>query len=166
MENTKHTMMGIRNLSLFISLLFFMSCSSHKNIQNSVNSIIENNEYTFIYIGSHWCQGSINSFVNHYSSIIDYCQGKIATVVIFFDRNGAVASNEEVNKCSPSLFATLSSRGSFLDKMSMNKICDDLLNDYKKEFKSPICIICHKDGSIIKQNLISESDIDNLKFNK
>ena len=48
----------------------------------------------------------------------------------------------------------------------MNKICDDLLNDYKKEFKSPICIICHKDGSIIKQNLISESDIDNLKFNK
>lgn len=158
--------MGKRNLLLLINLLFFISCSSHKNIDNSINGIIKNNEYTFIYIGSYWCKGSVNSFINHYSSIVDNCQSKIATVVIFFDKNGIVASNEEVNKCSPSLFAILPSRGSLLDKISMNKICDDLLNDYKKEFKSPICIICDKEGSIIKQNLILESDIDNLRSNK
>lgn len=39
-----------------------------------------------------------------------------------------------------------------LDKIRMNNICDNLLKDYNREFKSPIYFLCDKDGVIIKDN--------------
>ena len=159
MVNTKPIMMGKRNLSLSISLILMLivtSCSTSNAIQKEVKNIMESNDYTFVYMGTHWCQASINNFLNNYSNINKY-DDKMGVVIIFFDNNNKIAYNEKIMKYSPMLFK---SKGPLFDKIRMNNICDNLLKDYKREFKSPIYFLCNKDGVIIKN--ISFTKIEEL----
>lgn len=151
--------MGKRNLSLSISLILMLivtSCSTSNAIQKEVKNIMESNDYTFVYMGTHWCQASINNFLNNYSNINKY-DDKMGVVIIFFDNNNKIAYNEKIMKYSPMLFK---SKGPLFDKIRMNNICDNLLKDYKREFKSPIYFLCNKDGVIIKN--ISFTKIEEL----
>ncbi|MBQ8223187.1 MAG: hypothetical protein IJZ87_07615 [Bacteroidales bacterium] len=157
MGNTKPTTMVRKNILLLISAIsIFTSCSTNNVVQKEVHDIIYSNDYTFVYMGTHWCQASINNFFNNYSRINEY-KDKMGVLIIFFDSNDIIASNKEIMKYSPIL---LTSKGPLLDKICMNNICNNVLKNHDFMFKSPIYFLCNRDGIILESNSIM--DIEKL----
>ena len=144
--------MMIRYLTIFLLLLFF-SCvndsAKNEKLVDSINNVIEDNEYTVIYFGAHWCGPCTWVFENKMTEIFDTDYDNLGCVTIFFDSGNKVEKNEDIMKYSPVI---LSSIGGLLDKNRANNILKESLQDYEDVNYMPIMILCDKKGNIINRS--------------
>ena len=143
--------MMIRYLTIFLLLLFSCGNDSAKNekLVDSINNVIEDNEYTVIYFGAHWCGPCTWVFENKMTEILDTDYDNLGCVTIFFDSGNKVEKNEDIMKYSPVI---LSSIGGLLDKNRANNILKESLQDYEDVNYMPIMILCDKKGNIINRS--------------
>ena len=139
-------------LLLIFMLLSMVSCGdngSNDKLVNTIEELIENNEYTVIYFGAHWCGPCTWVFENKMTEILDADYDKLGCVTIFFDSGNKVEKNEDIMKYSPVI---LSSIGGLLDKNRANNILKESLQDYEDVNYMPIMILCDKKGNIINRS--------------
>ncbi len=140
--------MRIKHQLIYL-LLFLVSCVNNESegkLLNSIKDTIENNEYTVIYFGAHWCGPCTYVFENNMSKIIDAAYDNLGYVTIFFDSENKVESNENIMRYSPVILPSI---GGLLDKNRANNILKESLQNYKDVNYMPIMILCDKEGNII-----------------
>lgn len=143
--------MKTRLLLIFL-LLSMVSCGdngSNDKLVNTIEELIENNEYTVIYFGAHWCGPCNRVFENKMSEIIDADFDKLGCITIFFDSGNKVRNNENIMKYSPVIMPSI---GGLLDKNRANNILKESLQDYEDVNYMPIMILCDKKGNIINRS--------------
>ena len=144
--------MMIRYLTIFLLLLFF-SCGNdsvnNEKLVDSINNVIEDNEYTVIYFGAHWCGPCTWVFENKMTEILDADYDNLGCVTIFFDSGDKVRNNENIMKYSPVILPSI---GGLLDKNRANNILKESLQDYEDVNYMPIMILCDKKGNIINRS--------------
>ena len=143
--------MMIRYLTIFLLLLFSCGNDSAKNekLVDSINNVIEDNEYTVIYFGAHWCGPCTWVFENKMTEILDADYDNLGCVTIFFDSGNKVEKNEDIMKYSPVILPSI---GGLLDKNRANNILKESLQDYEDVNYMPIMILCDKKGNIINRS--------------
>lgn len=144
--------MMIRYLTIFLLFLFF-SCGNdsakNEKLVDSINNVIEDNEYTVIYFGAHWCGPCTWVFENKMTEILDADYDKLGCITIFFDSGNKVRNNENIMKYSPVILPSI---GGLLDKNRANNILKESLQDYEDVNYMPIMILCDKKGNIINRS--------------
>ena len=144
--------MMIRYLTIFLLFLFF-SCGNdsakNEKLVDSINNVIEDNEYTVIYFGAHWCGPCTWFFENKMMEILDADYDNLGCVPIFFDSGNKVEKNEDIMKYSPVILPSI---GGLLDKNRANNILKESLQDYEDVNYMPIMILCDKKGNIINRS--------------
>ncbi len=143
--------MKTRLLLIFL-LLSMVSCGdngSNDKLVNTIEELIENNEYTVIYFGAHWCGPCTWVFENKITEIVDAGYDKLGYITIFFDSGNMIKNNENIMKYSPVI---LPSRGGLFDKNSANNILRESIQDYEDVNYMPIMILCDKKGNIINRS--------------
>ena len=144
--------MMIRYLTIFLLFLFF-SCGNdsakNEKLVDSINNVIEDNEYTVIYFGAHWCGPCTWVFENKMTEILDADYDNLGCVTIFFDSGDKVRNNENIMKYSPVILPSI---GGLLDKNRANNILKESLQDYEDVNYMPIMILCDKKGNIINRS--------------
>lgn len=144
--------MMIRYLTIFLLFLFF-SCGNdsakNEKLVDSINNVIEDNEYTVIYFGAHWCGPCTWVFENKMTEILDADYYNLGCVTIFFDSGNKVRNNENIMKYSPVILPSI---GGLLDKNRANNILKESLQDYEDVNYMPIMILCDKKGNIINRS--------------
>lgn len=146
-----------------VILLLFVSCAGNGSVKNDklvsfIKDTIENNEYTVIYFGAHWCGPCSWVFENKMAEIIDANYDNISCITVFFDSGNKVRNNENIMKYMPVI---LQSAGGLLDKIKANNILDNVLGNYENVNYMPIMILCDKEGNIIN---CSEGDLKYEQF--
>ena len=144
--------MMIRYLTIFLLLLFFSCVNDSVNnekLVDSINNVIEDNEYTVIYFGAHWCGPCTWVFENKMTEILDADYDKLGCITIFFDSGNKVRNNENIMKYSPVILPSI---GGLLDKNRANNILKESLQDYEDVNYMPIMILCDKKGNIINRS--------------
>lgn len=139
-------------LLLIFMLLSMVSCGdngSNDKLVNTIEELIENNEYTVIYFGAHWCGPCTRVFENKMMEILDADYDKLGCITIFFDLGDKVRNNENIMKYSPVILPSI---GGLLDKNRANNILKESLQDYEDVNYMPIMIICDKKGNIINRS--------------
>ena len=139
-------------LLLIFMLLSMVSCGdngSNDKLVNTIEELIENNEYTVIYFGAHWCGPCTRVFENKMMEILDADYDKLGCITIFFDSGNKVRNNENIMKYSPVILPSI---GGLLDKNRANNILKESLQDYEDVNYMPIMIICDKKGNIINRS--------------
>lgn len=144
--------MMIRYLTIFLLFLFF-SCGNdsakNEKLVDSINNVIEDNEYTVIYFGAHWCGPCTWVFENKMTEILDADYDNLGCITIFFDSGNKVRNNENIMKYSPVILPSI---GGLLDKNRANNILKESLQDYEDVNYMPIMILCDKKGNIINRS--------------
>lgn len=144
--------MKIRCLTIFL-LFSFVSCGndSAKNdkLVDLINNVIENNEYTVIYFGAHWCGPCTWVFENKMTEILDADYDNLGCITIFFDSGDKIRNNENIMKYSPILLPSFSG----LDKMRTNDILGEIFSDYNKVNYMPIMMLCDKEKNILNYTM-------------
>ena len=133
-------------------LLSMVSCGdngSNDKLVNTIEELIENNEYTVIYFGAHWCGPCTQIFENKMTEILDADFDKLGCITIFFDSGNKVRNNENIMKYSPIILPSI---GGLLDKNRANNILKESLQDYEDVNYMPIMILCDKKGNIINRS--------------
>ena len=140
--------MKTRLLLIFL-LLSMISCGdngSNDKLVNTIEELIDNNEYTLIYFGAHWCGPCTWVFENKMTEIFDTDYDNLGCVTIFFDSGNKVEKNENIMKYSPILLPSL---GGGLDKIRTNDIISEVFADHKNVNYMPVMILCDNEGKII-----------------
>lgn len=136
-------------LLLIFMLLSMVSCGdngSNDKLVNTIEELIDNNEYTLIYFGAHWCGPCTWVFENKMTEIFDTDYDNLGCVTIFFDSGNKVEKNENIMKYSPILLPSL---GGGLDKIRTNDIISEVFADHKNVNYMPVMILCDNEGKII-----------------
>lgn len=158
--------MMIRYLTISLLLLFF-SCGNdsvnNEKLVDSINNVIEDNEYTVIYFGAHWCGPCTWVFENKMTEILDTDYDNLRCVTIFFDSGNKVEKNENILKYSPILLPSL---GGGLDKMRTNDILSDVFADYKNVNYMPVMILCDKEKNILNYSTERYEQFDKKYLDK
>ena len=121
-------------------------------IVDHIDGVIENNDYTIIYFGAHWCGPCISGFKNKMIDIIDENYDNVETVVIFFDSGNVIQNNETIMKYSPILLQSLSG----VDKIRVNGILKKLFKNPERINYMPVMILCDKEKNIINYDADSK----------
>lgn len=137
------------SIFLLLSMVLCGSNGSNNKLLNTIEELIESNEYTVIYFGAHWCGPCTRVFLNKMTEIIDAGYDKLGCITIFFDSGNKVRNNETIMKYSPVI---LSSLGGAFDKNRANCILRESLQGYEGVNYMPIMILCDKKGNIINRS--------------
>lgn len=130
-------------------LLSMVSCGdngSNDKLVNTIEELIDNNEYTLIYFGAHWCGPCSRVFENKMAPIIDTNYENVGCITIFFDAAGKIKNNEDIMRYSPVI---LPSVGGIVDKVTANGILKKVFQNYDDVNYMPIMILCDNEGKII-----------------
>ena len=136
-------------LLLIFMLLSMVSCrdnGSNDKLVNTIEELIDNNEYTLIYFGAHWCGPCSRVFENKMAPIIDTNYENVGCITIFFDAAGKIKNNEDIMRYSPVI---LPSVGGIVDKVTANGILKKVFQNYDDVNYMPIMILCDNEGKII-----------------
>ena len=136
-------------LLLIFMLLSMVSCrdnGSNDKLVNTIEELIDNNEYTLIYFGAHWCGPCSRVFENKMEPIIDTNYENVGCITIFFDAAGKIKNNEDIMRYSPVI---LPSVGGIVDKVTANGILKKVFQNYDDVNYMPIMILCDNEGKII-----------------